>query len=76
MSKQAVVLIHGVGEQKPMETIRRFVETVWTLDESIHHPYAPAQLWSKPDDVAEGFELRESIPIRGRRETQDLYRLA
>lgn len=27
--KQAVVLIHGIGEQKPMETVRGFVESVY-----------------------------------------------
>ena len=26
--KQAVVLIHGIGEQKPMDTVRGFVESV------------------------------------------------
>jgi len=31
--KQAVLLIHGIGEQRPMDTLRGFVETVWTSDE-------------------------------------------
>ena len=30
--KQAVVVIHGMGEQRPMETLRSFVDTVWTKD--------------------------------------------
>jgi hypothetical protein len=27
--KQAVVLIHGIGEQRPMSTLWRFVDLVW-----------------------------------------------
>ena len=34
-NKQAVVVIHGMGEQRPMETLRSFVETVWTKDLSL-----------------------------------------
>ena len=30
MSKQAVLLIHGIGEQRPMDTLRGFVDTVST----------------------------------------------
>lgn len=60
--KQAVVVIHGVGEQKPMDTLRSFVDAVWTRDTAIHDPYATkgahTLLWSKPDTVSESFELR------------------
>ena len=58
MDKQAVVIIHGVGEQKPMQTLRGFVEAVWTQDESIHNPHGLSDVWSKPDDVSGNFELR------------------
>jgi hypothetical protein len=30
--KQAVVVIHGMGEQRPLETLREFVRTVYQLD--------------------------------------------
>jgi len=33
--KQAVVIIHGMGEQRPMETLRDFVRAVWESDGSI-----------------------------------------
>ena len=56
--KQAVVLIHGIGEQIPMENLKAFVHAVWTTDESIHNPYGSAQVWSKPDDISDSFELR------------------
>jgi hypothetical protein len=56
--KQAVVLIHGIGEQRPMETLRNFVRSVWIEGDQLKHPYATPGLWSKPDDVSESFELR------------------
>src|SRR5687768_6466865 len=30
--KQAVVVIHGIGEQRPLATLREFVETVYRRD--------------------------------------------
>ena len=33
--KQAVVVIHGMGEQRPMETLRSFVQTVWERDATL-----------------------------------------
>ena len=59
MSKQAVLLIHGIGEQKPMETLRSFVAATWTTDTAQHrnHPRA-AEFWSKPYPLSEDFELR------------------
>jgi hypothetical protein len=58
---QAVILIHGIGEQKPMDTLRRFVDAVWTRDTAIHHPHAGSQVWSKPDTVSDSYELRRLL---------------
>lgn len=33
--KQAVVIIHGMGEQRPMDTLRGFARAVWTSDKDI-----------------------------------------
>jgi hypothetical protein len=30
--KQAVVVIHGMGEQMPMDTIKGFVRAVWEIE--------------------------------------------
>ena len=57
-TRQAVLLIHGIGEQRPMDSLRGFVRAVWTLDTDIHHPYAGHDVWSKPDSVSKSFELR------------------
>lgn len=59
--KQAVLLIHGIGEQRPMDTLRCFVDAVWTTDTSLHNPNIKDgrdAMWSKPDTVSKSFELR------------------
>ena len=50
---QAVIVIHGVGEQKPMDTLRGFVEAVLPDVE------AGEKYFSKPDRMSEEFELRK-----------------
>jgi hypothetical protein len=61
-TRQAVVLIHGIGEQRPMDTLRGFVDAVWVQDTAIHDPHAVkgahTLMWSKPDTVSDSFELR------------------
>ena len=41
---QAVVIVHGMGEQRPMSTLRGFVEAVWSRDPRLRreagHPNA------------------------------------
>ncbi|HSM19531.1 MAG TPA: hypothetical protein VK844_04080 [Hyphomicrobiales bacterium] len=60
--RQAVIVIHGMGEQRPMDTLRGFVRAVWERDPSLV-PDRPeddreSQVWSKPDAPGESFELR------------------
>lgn len=52
--KQAVVVIHGVGEQRPMDTLRTFVEAV--LPDTLRNDKRKYR--SKPDRMSESFELR------------------
>jgi hypothetical protein len=65
--RQAVVLIHGIGEQKPMNTLRGFVDAIWLHDTAIQNQYAATNaggvLWSKPDNVSDSFELRRLTTI-------------
>lgn len=56
--KQAVVIIHGVGEQQAMDTLRGFVDVVWSGDESLRSYGDGPQLWSKPDYISDALELR------------------
>jgi hypothetical protein len=57
---QAVLVIHGMGEQIPMDTIKSFVHAVWETDEDIiRKDFAnPAEVWSKPDARTGSLELR------------------
>ncbi len=48
--RQAVVLIHGIGEQQPMATLRSFVTGL-----------GYTKFRSKPDQFSEGFELRRLV---------------
>jgi hypothetical protein len=48
LPRQAVVLIHGIGEQRPMDTLRGFVAAF--LDMGTYH--------SKPDTLSDSYELR------------------
>lgn len=54
--RQAVVLIHGVGNQSPMETLRPFVEAVWTQSPI---PPTPTKhlTWSQRDRKSGDMEL-------------------
>jgi hypothetical protein len=58
--KQAIVVIHGMGEQRPMDTIRGFVRAAWELDPEItaNGLPDPAEVWSKPDVRTGSLELR------------------
>ncbi|PVV05658.1 MAG: hypothetical protein B6D77_18625 [gamma proteobacterium symbiont of Ctena orbiculata] len=58
IEKQAVLMIHGIGNQRPMETLWSFVETVWSDHKAIHNEFAGSHVWSKPDYVSNNFELR------------------
>ncbi len=59
MAEQAVLIIHGIGEQRPMDTLRGFVRAVWSDDTSLHrdHPQG-GSYWSKPYALSQDFELR------------------
>jgi len=67
--KQAVVVIHGMGEQKPLDTLRSFVEAVYQHDPGQRgsDPQAEAddpelgevnRVWIVPDDATGSAELR------------------
>ncbi len=57
---QAVLVIHGMGEQIPMDTLKSFVNAVWRKDDVITANALPdpTEVWSKPDDRTGSLELR------------------
>jgi hypothetical protein len=56
--RQAVLLIHGIGEQRPMDTLRGFVHAVWITDDDVKHKHAKPGLYSRPDKISENYDLR------------------
>lgn len=71
--KQAVVLIHGIGEQRPMQTLRGFVRAVWTSDpdvwseeETLPPGGTRGDIWTKPDQISGNLELRRITTREGR----------
>lgn len=47
-SCQAIVVIHGIGSQRPLATIKGFTDAL----------VARSERWSKPDQVSRSYELR------------------
>lgn len=66
--RQAVVLIHGIGEQEPMANLRDFVETVLPSAGN-----GEEKFWRGPDVVVDHSEFRR-LKSRGRNPT-DFYEL-
>ena len=59
IKRQAVLLIHGIGEQRPMDSLRNFVRAVWTEATALHRGGKGANThWSKPYRLSESLELR------------------
>ncbi|MFV0279631.1 MAG: hypothetical protein ACK5JM_02575 [Rhodoblastus sp.] len=54
--RQAVLIIHGIGDQRPMDTLRGFVDGIW-----LHDPQGRRieghRAWSAPDTMTDNFEL-------------------
>lgn len=59
--RQAVVLIHGIGEQRPMSTLRSFVDAVLSQTDN-----SPSTVYSKPDLMSKTCELRRLVVEKSR----------
>lgn len=53
--KTAIIMIHGIGEQRPMDTLRSFADAVLSTTPP---PAGKPSYWSKPDMISGSFELR------------------
>jgi hypothetical protein len=83
--KQAIVVVHGMGEQMPMDTIKSFVSAAWETDTVLtaNGLPNPAEVWSKPDVRTGSLELRRittrqsivttTFPQRVRSDFYELY---
>jgi hypothetical protein len=60
--RQAIVIVHGQGEQRPMGTIRDFVHALWQdnpqLDAENENYPRPRPIWIVPDDKSGLYELQ------------------
>lgn len=69
--RQAIVLIHGIGEPRPMSTLRAFVDGVIENEVGLGRVVR-----SKPDRLSESFELRRLVVDGTRsRPATDCYEL-
>lgn len=74
--KQAIVILHGMGEQVPMTSLNDFVKAVWTTDEKLVDPARPNPntgmprsgnvSWARPDERNSSTELRRITTERDR----------
>lgn len=62
IARQAIVVIHGQGEQRPMGTIRDFVHALWQDNPQLDTPGEshprPRPIWIVPDDKSGLYELQ------------------
>jgi hypothetical protein len=65
LMRQAVLVIHGVGEQKPMETLRSFVSAV----------LPDVGVFSKPDTISLSYELRRLTTKLKPQQATDFFEL-
>ena len=65
IDRQAVILIHGIGEQRPMDTLRGFIDAIIARDEN-----GDARYYSKFDADSDNFELRRLITRSARPRTE------
>ena len=65
--KQAVVLIHGIGEQYPMQTLRSFVQTMWTENTDLHKSHSNAsKYFVAHSDYLSNYDLRRITSSRNK----------
>lgn len=58
--KQAVLVIHGIGSQRPMETLASFVEQTWLKDKTgANRP--GRRIWYRPDTGSRNFDLFQIV---------------
>lgn len=62
IKRQAVVIVHGQGEQRPMGTVRDFVDALWSKNDTLDpvYPNYPRTraVWMVPDDRSGIYELQ------------------
>ncbi len=76
--RQAVVVVHGQGQQRPMGTIRDFVEALWSSNPDVQPdpPYVRENTWIVPDNKSGLYEMqRITTPPHGGGRRTDFFEL-
>ncbi len=72
--RQAVVIIHGMGEQRPMDTLRSFVEGIRQYLLKTDESEKNTVIRSKPDGISDIYETRRlSLSASRNRPITDFY---
>lgn len=73
--RQAVVIIHGMGEQRPMDTLRSFVKGIkFWIQGGRYDKDAQPLTWNRPDGISEMYETRRiTMQYHGGNTKTDFY---
>lgn len=70
MRRQAVVIVHGMGEQRPGDTLNGFINAGLALDGPVSRRF----YYSRPDTVSDSFEARRFLsPRSGERPQTEFF---
>ncbi|WP_423066647.1 hypothetical protein [Devosia sp. CN2-171] len=74
--RQAIVVVHGQGQQRPMETLRGFVEVLWTRNPDLGAvPLNGRRYFIVPDSRTEIFDLQRITTPDGEGRKTDFFEL-
>lgn len=78
IKRQAIVVVHGQGQQRPMGTIRDFVTALWASNPDVtpDPPYTKDNTWIVPDNKSGLYEMqRITTPPHGGGRRTDFFEL-
>jgi len=59
--RQAVVIVHGMGEQRPLDMLNRFIETAIPGTNTAQPVTGNPVFYSRPDNVSDSYESRRYL---------------
>lgn len=78
ITRQAIVVVHGQGQQRPMGTIRDFVAALWASNPDVtpDPPYSKDNTWIVPDSKSGLYEMqRITTPPHDQGRRTDFFEL-